>query len=372
MKGTIIYYGGFSLPDKNASANRAVSNGKIFDKLGFNTIFLGADYEGKWDNVHKINDNMFEECHPRTAKQWLDSMVSFKNLKLLANEYKDLKMIILYNVPFVTLLLAKKYFEKQGIEVVYDCTEWTQFTEGSVVKKIFKYVDEFFIRKFAHKVASRVIVISKMMASAYSKNKKILRLPPLVDINDEIWNQQVNREKDFTFCFAGFPGGDKENLDKIVKAFMGMSESNIRLNIVGLTAEDFVSMYPEFSTTSFGESSIDFKGVCTHKEAVKYTLNSDCYIFIRPNTRRSNAGFPTKFAESYTCGVPIITTNISDIKDYQKKASRVFLLDSTTTEEIANVMSEVVGKYKQNRNYKSDNSFDYNSYIECTREWLSR
>ena len=43
MKGTIIYYGGFSLPDKNASANRVVSNGKIFNKLGFNTVFLGAE-----------------------------------------------------------------------------------------------------------------------------------------------------------------------------------------------------------------------------------------------------------------------------------------------------------------------------------------
>ena len=171
MKGTIIYYGGFSLPDKNASANRVVSNGKIFNKLGFNTVFLGADYSGKSDNVHKINDNMFEECHPQTAKQWLESMVSFKNLKHLANEYKDLKMVILYNVPFVTLLLAKKYFKKQGIEVIYDCTEWTQFTEGSAVKKIFKYADELFVRKFAHRVAVRVIVISKMMENAYGKNK---------------------------------------------------------------------------------------------------------------------------------------------------------------------------------------------------------
>ena len=36
MKGTIIYYGGFSLPDKNAAANRVVSNGKIFKDLGYN------------------------------------------------------------------------------------------------------------------------------------------------------------------------------------------------------------------------------------------------------------------------------------------------------------------------------------------------
>ena len=34
-KGTIIYYGGFTLPDKSAAANRVVSNGKIFLTVGF-------------------------------------------------------------------------------------------------------------------------------------------------------------------------------------------------------------------------------------------------------------------------------------------------------------------------------------------------
>ena len=50
MKGTIVYYGGFSLPDKNAAANRVVSNGKIFEALGYNVIFLGADYDGSGYN----------------------------------------------------------------------------------------------------------------------------------------------------------------------------------------------------------------------------------------------------------------------------------------------------------------------------------
>ena len=31
--GTVIYYGGFALPDKSASANRVVSNGKLFSAL---------------------------------------------------------------------------------------------------------------------------------------------------------------------------------------------------------------------------------------------------------------------------------------------------------------------------------------------------
>ena len=43
--GTVIYYGGFALPDKSASANRVVSNGKLFSALGYRTVFLGVSDE---------------------------------------------------------------------------------------------------------------------------------------------------------------------------------------------------------------------------------------------------------------------------------------------------------------------------------------
>lgn len=372
MTGTIIYYGGFQLPDKNASANRVVSNGKIFNELGFKTVFLGADYDGSFDGVHQINEYMFEECHPQSSNQWIESMVSFSNLKKLAQRYKNLSLVILYNVPFITLVLAKLYFQKQGIEVAYDCTEWNQATEGSVLKRAFKHIDEFFVRRFTHIVADRVIVISKMMESAYRKNKKLLRLPPLVDTSDVIWHQTATKDDKFTFCFAGFPGGDKEHLDKIVKAFIKIDNDNIRMNIVGLTEIDFYEMYPEFMGQFISSVSIDFKGVCSHEEAIKYILGSDCYIFIRPDTRRSNAGFPTKFAESYTCGVPIITACVSDIKDYQESCDRVYLLNSATTDEIIDVMKSVIDNSGKGKAHSLDNAFDYNNFIESTREWLNK
>ena len=64
-------------------------------------------------------------------------------------EHKNTELIILYNVPFVTLCLAKRFFGKQGIDVAYDCTEWSQFTEGSLIKRIFKWKERIFGGFFA-------------------------------------------------------------------------------------------------------------------------------------------------------------------------------------------------------------------------------
>ena len=42
-RGTILYVGGFELPDKNAAAHRVLNNAKIFRELGFHVIFCGID-----------------------------------------------------------------------------------------------------------------------------------------------------------------------------------------------------------------------------------------------------------------------------------------------------------------------------------------
>ncbi len=366
MKGTIVYYGGFSLPDKNASANRVVSNGKLFASLGYTTVFLGADYENHFDDIRQLDENMFEQAHPTSSTEWLKNIFSIENLKKVVNKYEDVKLVLLYNVPFVTLCIAKKIFSKKGITVAYDCTEWTKFTEGSFLKRLFKYADEFFVRNFAHRIADKMIVISNMMENAYKTNDKLLKLPPLVDINDPIWHQKAEKEKCFTFCFAGFPGGNKERLDKVVEAFKGLEETNVDLKIVGITESEFSAMYPDTEPTD----NIRFLGKQTHKDTIKNISGCDCYIFIRPSDRRNNAGFPTKFVESFTCGVPVITTNVSDVKEYINYSSNSVLLENCEIKSIQEAMKAVLDKVGTEQKSVLKTNFHYEEYKRKTKNWL--
>ena len=50
MSKTIIYIGGFELPDKNAAAHRVINNGKAFRELGYNVIFIDASKERNYSN----------------------------------------------------------------------------------------------------------------------------------------------------------------------------------------------------------------------------------------------------------------------------------------------------------------------------------
>jgi len=42
MPKTIVYIGGFELPDKNAAAHRVINNSKAFRELGYKVVFIDA------------------------------------------------------------------------------------------------------------------------------------------------------------------------------------------------------------------------------------------------------------------------------------------------------------------------------------------
>lgn len=371
-KGTIIYYGGFTLPDKSASANRVVSNGKIFAALGFRTVFIGAAQgEESFDGLRAVEGctDMFEHSHPKTTSQWLRHMVSVEHIEAVAAEYGDVCRIILYNVPMLTLLKAKRVFAKKKIKVCYDCTEWTKDTDGGLPKRLFKAFDEFFISNFAHRVADGMIAISSMMQKKYKSAKNLLILPPLIDLNDAIWHRTPEEHGDtFEFCFAGIPDGKKESLDKVVEAFLSLNNENAHLRIIGITEADFNGIYPDFVIPEKAKSKITFMGRLTHAETIKHVLGCDCYIFIRRSDKRNNAGFPTKFAESFTCGVPIITTDVSDVGRYIQKSGRGNLLKDMAVNEIAAAM---LHRIENKQNTKTlDNTFHYENYVQPTENWL--
>jgi glycosyltransferase involved in cell wall biosynthesis len=109
-------------------------------------------------------------------------------------------------------------------------------------------------------------------------------------------------------------------------------------------------------------------GRLSHSETIRYVLGCNCYIFIRRSDKRNNAGFPTKFAESFTCGVPIITTDVSDVGKYINKSGRGALLKDMTTESISDIMLYHINNKSKPKSL--DNTFHYESFIQPAANWL--
>lgn len=375
-KGTIVYVGNFELPDKGAAANRVVSNGKVFEKAGYRTVYLGINKELKTKHICVLDEkaHMYEEAYPQGSKEWLAHIFSTRKIQELVSRYEDVCMIILYNLPFLLLTRTKKAFKNTGIKVVYDCTEWTPVTDGSAAKRMVKRVDEYFIRNHIGDTADGLIVISKMMEKQYAACKNMIRIPPLIDMNDGIWYQNVQKKKNnFEFCFAGLLDGNKDSLDIIVEAFLELKQKDCVLRIIGVEEQEFYDFYPQLHLKMLQQKEqILFMGRLSHAETVKYVQNSDCYIFIRQSDLRNNAGFPTKFVEAYTCGIPMIATDISDLREYMRNGQKGQLLESTSKVKVKEAMLKELNKKQSvsRSEERLEDTFHYETYADRCKHWL--
>lgn len=368
---TVIYAGNFELPDKNAAAHRVVNNAKLFRQLGFETVFLGVCrgedyYDGIVKRDYGADFDIYEQSYPFSSKQWAKQIFDTRHLKTLVQMYPRTVAVILYNTQYATLLAAKKTFSKMGISVLYDCTEWNGFTEGSLLKKTVKKLDSRMIETFLPRRADGLIIVSTEMRTRYGNKKPLLLLPPLVDTSEPIWRQPTEAGQRFVFCYAGDPS-NKDRLDLLLRAFSRLPADAAELRIVGLSADAY-SEAQNADGWSVSPASVRFVGRLSHEDTVREILSCDCFVFLREPTRRNTAGFPTKFAEAYTCGVPIITTAVSDLPLYA--GDDCIVLSDASEENVVGAMREMIARRNASRCLRE--AFDYGNFADDCSRWLER
>jgi glycosyltransferase involved in cell wall biosynthesis len=285
--------------------------------------------------------------------------------------------IIAYNYPGLALLRLINYFKQSQVKIIADCTEWYQ-PKGGMIYTTLKKIDTFLRMQVAHKKVYSLIVISSYLQNYYKSYKlKVVKIPPLVDLKMSKWQNLYKRSSnsEIKLIYCGSPGsGGKDRLDQIVQIVNKLVREqnlNLKLTVVGLTRNQFIS---SFNSNISPIKNIFFKGKIAHVKALKLIANSDYQIFLRDNILTNNAGFPTKFAESISCGTPVITNETSNINEYLTNYENGYLLKQDNIEGYVSnlkkifIDTEKIGTMKAN--CKSSKLFHYKNYITMFKSIL--
>ncbi|MBQ9880263.1 MAG: glycosyltransferase [Clostridia bacterium] len=364
MTGTVIYVGNFELPDKNAAAHRVVNNARLFRSLGLDTVFLGTSRaDGYFDGYRKTENgfgfDMYERCYPRSFSVWARQIFDVGDIVSLAKNHPDTVAVITYNTQYATAAAAKRAFAPKGVKVIYDCTEWNSHTEGNAVKRAVKAADSKLIENRLPRACDGIIAVSTVMQKKYAGSVPLLLLPPLVDTEDGIWRQPKAERDRFTFCYAGSPS-DKDRLDILINCAGTLPEDKTELRVIGVSREEY--------TGADVPGNVTFLGRLPHRETVREILGCGCFVFLREPTRRNIAGFPTKFAEAFTCGVPIITTDVSDIALYADEGCTV--LKDISADSVRAAMAAALSSPAAPAALRR--AFDFRSRADACRAWFER
>ncbi|MDY0016224.1 MAG: glycosyltransferase [Candidatus Delongbacteria bacterium] len=344
----ILYIGGFELPDKNAAAQRVIANAKLLRDLGYNVVLFGTDksYQANdLKNSYKsINDfDTYSIPYPKTIKHWVKYVTSINNtLELIKLTNIKFDFIITYNFPALSSMKILKYCKNNKINTISDCTEWYNHKPNNIMG-IIKFLDSELRIRYFNKKYDGLICISRYLFDYYKDVNNKIQLPPLVDLEDEKWKVKILPKRDKSILvYAGSPGGkDKINLliDSMIK--IDKISKLIEFRVFGISKEEY---YLKYNYHKIIENSIDefvlFLGKIPHKKVIEEITNADFSAFIRENTRVNNAGFPTKFVESISCGTPVITNRTSNLDDYLINYKNGFFLEDNSYQGLEKIIQK--------------------------------
>ena len=356
-KGTIIYVGGFEMPDKNAAAHRVLNNAKVFSSLGYHVVFCGVDRDIAASFAEPISMGQFENvpaAYPKCGKEWVKYLINFQHIKKTFSQYSNVKFAIAYNMHAVPLAKLMKYCKRKGIKLIADVTEWYENRFSITPIKFVKWVDTAVVMRVLQKRVDGMIAISTYLERYYKRHvSNIVVVPPLVDITDEKWHQKVEKDTSYVeFVYSGSPGTDKDKIGLIVESFCNIkTEKPYRFRVIGITEEQFLQMYPnQKECLDILNDKIEFCGRVSHPESIAALLRADYCIFIRDRSRKNMAGFPTKFVECVTSGVGIIANDVSDIRQYFPKEDGYYIISDVESDSIQKVINIILqGNVRTNK-----------------------
>ncbi|SDX26908.1 glycosyltransferase [Paenibacillus sp. CF384] len=379
-KGTILYIGGFELPDKNAAAHRVLNNAKILRDLGYNVVFIDIDRSVKSSSSEqKSKTTQGFDCwsrkYPKSIPEWFSYLYSIKHFKEISSKYNNIKAVICYNYQSYALLKLMNYCRKRDIKVIADCSEWYED------KRIIKRIDTTIRMNYIHKKIDGVICISSYLFKYYNKYTKTVIIPPLVDLQEAKWTENTDRLQlgpdSLHLVYSGTPGKHKDKLNYIIKALSNVNQKyTYSFSVIGITKQQYLDYYPAHSSIIEKlDHCIKFLGRISHEDSLKYVKDADFVVFVREDKRVNNAGFPTKFVESITSGTPVITTKISDLDDYIIEGENGFFVNlngniTLTLEMILQIDREKINYMKAL--CKDENPFIYQKHTGKLTDFLGQ
>jgi len=370
-------------PKGSALASRLISFCRLFKDLGYDIHVITARSVDK-TNVDKIIDNKdyTYEVVSTNRSDRLQSFIGNENLvKRVDNYLKNNKVDLVFSTSLNTtfskvLKVVKKYNKK----IILEQCEWLDSSSFGLGKFDPRFImTRLNLTKHYLKV-NGVISISRLLDDYYKeKGVKTIRIPSIIDAKNREFNLNSNKEY-IRLVYTGNASKSKELLKPIVEALASNEEfiNNYKFDIYGLNENQyFNNIGRDDMLIEKTNNCVTVHGTVDQKKIEDILLNSDFQIFIRPNRKSSNAGFPTKLCESMSSGTPVISNITGDIGLYLKDGYNGYVSNGIDKESIIAVFDKVLknkdlNTMRKNARETALNGFDYSNYLDEVKELIEK
>jgi glycosyltransferase involved in cell wall biosynthesis len=371
----ILFIASGIFPEGIAYSTRMINLSRLFHECGYD-VHIISDYTSERfissDEIRCYENCTFQSVTGKPSS--LKRITNAKNSLKIVNRYLQANKVdvVLTNACSDRFYRLKKICQKFKIPLILDIVEWYDISSFKFGSK-----DPFYhmynrCMKSEFKKADKFITISTLLEKYFSATgKEAIRIPTILD-TEQLLTVIETYNKKIKIMYAGNSYDGKESFSDILEALkmLGDKRTDFELVVFGCSEEDFLKNLNEKSYLLYQlKDCVQVKGRIPQKQVHKEYMCADYSIFIRPERRSSHAGFPTKLAESFAAGTPVICNNTGDIGLYLKNKVNGFLLDDSSPETIKNTFEEIINSIQAEREqmrkqarWTAENSFDFRRY----------
>ena len=355
MRDTVVYVGQFKLPDRDAAATRVRAVADALNLAGYKVTLIGDDYTGPAGTDRSLPARRRMTIAGKRGFDYLFAASGYLR-RMRSLDWPTIAAVICYPGSAALVWRLRRLCRRRAIPFIIDSTEWFE-TEHTLGGRFGPFALDSELRmRWLHKRAGNLVCISSFLTAYYARQGcNVIRIPPLLGADAECFpnGSPISSEAQtaaLTLVYAGF-SGRKELLSEIVGGVQGARRHGIdvSLRVVGLTEA-------QLSTTLKRDGAPpDLDGIACHgwlrrDAARRIVAAADFTVILRPQRRFANAGFPSKFVESLSLGVPVIANGTSDIPEYLKDGLDGFLLNEPTARALECVIVRSAQLSREERN----------------------
>lgn len=386
----IVYCGAFRLPCFDAAAARVINIGRALSMAGHDVEFFS--WGGKYRECDLCNDGAYRIDDMRyTITDEIDGISIFqklqrrllrgrKTLKALSAANHKPDVVIMYNPPYAFTRKMIKLCKENDIKLVSDITEWYSDDELKFTERHSYHINMTHLQR---KVKNK-IVISSWLDRYYNDSNNIV-VPATCDCKELKWHSgradDIPTFDGVTLIYAGNPAR-KDLVHVAINVVNRMIQTGVKLRflILGISRESYIKKYCNELDDKNLCNQICFLGRVPQDSVPSYYRCADFMLLMREPNRKSNAGFPTKFAESMTAGIPIIANSTSDIDKYIVSGHNGYLVENCTAESLERTLlnamelgskKAVLEAMKSNARQCGEKHFDYRVYVDSLSKFIN-
>ena len=342
--------GPFPYPHGAAASRRVLGVAESLSLAGFDVVVASGAGDAQADGQRTRQAEGIAYCHlpERVAEHWPRSLRRFRyawmggrTLEWLQAQPMRPAAVILYSgyTPYLQRLLP--WCRRNGVRLLFDAVEWyePEHITGYLTSP-YQWNIEWAMRHLIPKVDG-VIAISSFLADYYrERGVPVSIVPPTTS---SIAAGDWHYSNTLRLCYAGSPGGNKDDLALVLRAVAQQAAAGvlIQLTVAGPEPAQVLGMLGESSGRAL--PWLRTPGMLGYEDVQRLVGNADYSILLRQPCRVAQAGFSTKFVESFAAGTPVIANLTSDMHRYLREGETGVVCDGPDAQSVEAAITRAMG-----------------------------